>query len=168
MKRACWRAWGPSWGPDAVVIGGGGADNDVSGRWQVWGPDGAVRDGAAVLVCRWPWQLAVSYQGSYLATRHEGRVTATDGRRLLTIDDRPAADVYEGWLQQTLPRNVSVIKETTLTPLGIAHQVVGLESHVLLLPTHINGDGRPSRVDGVIDGVVDTSWRTGFTLESVG
>lgn len=127
---------------DTVVIGGSGADDDLSGQWHIAGPDGAFRSGAAVLVCDWPWKMAVSYQGGYLATEHEGRITAAAGRSIITIDERPAADVYEDWLNERLPRGPSVLAQTTLHPLGVAHGVGGgLDVHVLLHPERLNDDG---------------------------
>lgn len=127
---------------ETMVVGGSGADNDLTGKWTVFGPDGAFSDGAAVLVLRWPAKIAVSYQGGYLATEHEGKVTAADGRRLISIDGRPAVEVYEGWLGRRLPRHQSLLAETTLAPLGIAHGVGGgLDVHVLVHPELALADG---------------------------
>ena len=127
---------------NAVVIGGSGADNDLSGKWRVFGRDGVVGNGAAVLVCDWPWTMAVSYQGGYLATGNEGRVTAAEGRRLISIDGEPAADVYDRWLGRKLPRNKSVLGETALRPFAMAHGVGGgLDVHVLVHPARFDDDG---------------------------
>jgi hypothetical protein len=127
---------------DAVVVGGSGADNDLSGKWFVFGPDGAFADGAAVLLCDWPWKMAVSYQGGYLATEKSGKITSADGRRVVSIDGRPAADVYEGWMGKKLPRGQSILSHTTLTPLGLVYGVgSGLDVHVLVHPERINDDG---------------------------
>ncbi len=127
---------------NAVVIGGSGADNDLSGRWLVYGADGVSTDGAAVLVCDWPWTMAVSYQGGYIASGREGRVTAVEGRRLISIDGEPAGDVYDRWLGKKLPRNTSVLAETSMKPFAMAYGVGGgLDVHVLVHPSMINDDG---------------------------
>ncbi len=129
-------------GDACVVIGGTGADNDLTGHWMIAGPDGALKAGASLLICDWPWKIGVSYQGGYLATEHEGVVTAADGRRLISIDNTPAVEVYERWMNKTLPRGVSVLPDTTLTPLGVAHGAGGgLDVHVLVHPERVNADG---------------------------
>lgn len=126
----------------AVVIGGTAADDDLTGRWSVYGPDGAFSDGAAVLVCDWPWQLAVSYQGGYLATEHQGRITAAVGRCVVSIDHKPAAEVYERWLGTPLPREAQVLAQTALRPFGLAYGVGGgLDVHVLVHPERVHDDG---------------------------
>lgn len=125
-----------------IVIGGSGADNDLTGKWQIAGPDGAFADGAAILACEWPWKIGVSYQGGYLATEHEGRITRAEGRRIIAIDDRPAVEVYEGWMGKTLPRNTSILSLTTMTPFGVAYGVGGgLDVHVLVHPERVHDDG---------------------------
>lgn len=126
----------------AVVIGGSGADNDLSGRWSVYGPDGAFSDGASVLVCDWPWQMAMSYQGGYLATEHQGRITAAVGRCVVSIDHKPAAEVYERWLGAPLPREANVLAQTALKPFGLAYGIGGgLDVHVLVHPERVHDDG---------------------------
>lgn len=129
--------------PDnAVVIGGSGADDDLSEKWTVFGPDGAYTTGAAIMVVDWPYKMAVSYQGGYLATEFEGRVTSAEGRRIITIDGRPAADVYAEWRNAPLPRGRNILKETTLNPLGIAYGVGGgLDVHVLVHPSSVDDEG---------------------------
>ena len=128
--------------PNAVVIGGSGADNDLTGRWKILGPDGAFGTGAAILVCDWPWTMAVSYQGGYLATEHEGHITAAVSRCIVSIDHKPAVEVYEGWLGTKLPRGQSILHETALRPFGLAYGVGGgLDVHVLVHPERINDDG---------------------------
>ena len=127
---------------NAVVIGGSGADDDLSGRWKILGPDGAFGTGAAVLVCDWPWTMAVSYQGGYLATEHQGHITAAVGRCLVSIDHKPAVEVYERWLGTKLPRGKSILPETTMHPFGLAFGVGGgLDVHVLVHPERVNDDG---------------------------
>jgi hypothetical protein len=126
----------------AVVIGGTSADNDNTGRWSVFGPDGAFSDGASVLVCDWPWQMAMSYQGGYLATEHQGRITAAVGRCVVSIDHKPAAEVYERWLGTPLPREASISAQTALRPFGLAYGVGGgLDVHVLVHPDRVHDDG---------------------------
>lgn len=94
------------------------------------------------MVCDWPWKMAVSYQGGYLATEKSGSITAALGRRVIAIDGRPAADVYEGWMGKRLPRGESILGHTTLTPLGLVYGVgSGLDVHVLVHPERINDDG---------------------------
>ncbi|MBZ4416561.1 FIST signal transduction protein [Myxococcus sp. RHSTA-1-4] len=124
-----------------LFIGGSAADNDISGQWSVWSSDGVHRTGAVLAVCDWPWRLTAICQGGYLVTRRQGTVTRAKGRTVYTIDGRPAAEVYNEWLdgqlEPFLRTGGSVLGKTTLCPLGVSRKMEGLETHVVVHPEKV-------------------------------
>lgn len=128
-------------GPKVPVIGGSAADNDISGRWQTFGAGRAATSGACVLVCDWRWKTAVTYQSGYVATSSRGIVTRADGRRIFTIDGKPAADVYMGWIDDVLPVDEVILARTSFKPLGVVRgSAAGLDVHVLVHPERVLAD----------------------------
>jgi hypothetical protein len=129
-------------GEKVPLVGGSAADNDISGRWTVFCGGHAFARGAAVLVCDWPWKIAVNYQGGYLASQHMGVVTRAEGRRIFTINGSPAAEVYGAWCRKVLPVGESVLGLTTLHPLGVVRaRSAGADFHVLVHPERVLADG---------------------------
>jgi hypothetical protein len=128
-------------GSSVPLIGGSAADDDITGRWACFGKGSAIAAGACLLVCDWPWKLAMTFQSGYRATEKRGVVTACDQRRIISIDGRPAADVYNEWTKRSLPVGENILAATALTPLGaVRGMAAGLELHVLVHPEHIGPD----------------------------
>ncbi|MDP2341828.1 MAG: FIST N-terminal domain-containing protein [Deltaproteobacteria bacterium] len=128
-------------GSNVPLIGGSAADDDITGKWSCLGGGTALTAGASLLVCDWPWKLSMTFQSGYRATDKRGVVTAADQRRIISIDGRPAADVYDEWTKRTLPIGESILASTALTPLGaVRGTAAGLELHVLVHPEHIDPD----------------------------
>jgi hypothetical protein len=128
-------------GKKTAVIGGSAADDDISGKWSSFTHEGVTRSGVVLAVCDWPWRLIVTYEAGYLPTGKRAMVTAVEGRRLLTLDDRPAADVYNEWLGGRLARYLdtggNVLAETTMNPLGLPRRVGVANAYVLVHPERV-------------------------------
>lgn len=124
-----------------LLVGGSAADDDISGQWSVFSSAGVHKTGAVVAVCDWPWKLTAMCQGGYLVTRHRGTVTRASGRTVYTIDGRPAADVYNEWLdgqlKPFLQTGGTVLGNTTLSPFGVPRSMEGLETHVIVHPEKV-------------------------------
>jgi hypothetical protein len=124
-----------------LLVGGSAADNDISGQWSVWSSTGFHSTGAVLAVCDWPWRLSAICQGGYLVTRRQGVVTRAEGRTLYTIDGRPAAEVYNEWLdgqlQPFLESGGTVLGKTTLCPLGVPRQTDGYDTHLIVHPEKV-------------------------------
>jgi hypothetical protein len=109
-------------GPQVPVTGGSTADDSVAGKWrQIC--NGQVYEDAVVVTAMLPsCEVATQFQSGYEPTEQGGRVTRAGGRTLYEIDGRPAAQVYNEWtrgaLSDTLPDGGSIVKQTTLLPLG--------------------------------------------------
>ena len=128
-------------GAGVPLIGGSAADDDITGLWSCLGAGVAVAAGASLLVCDWPWQLSMTFQSGYRASDKRGVVTACEGRRIVSIDGRPAADVYDEWTARSLPVGETILASTALTPLGaVRGSAAGLELHVLVHPERIDVD----------------------------
>jgi hypothetical protein len=111
-------------GRETVLLGGSAADEDLSGRWSVFSSEsGARTDGMVLAVCDWPGRIASSFRGGAMVTPFRGKVTAAQDRALLEIDHRPAAEVYNAWLEGKLSKALeeggSVMPDTALHPLGV-------------------------------------------------
>lgn len=124
-----------------LLVGGSAADNDISGHWSVWSSAGVHRSGAVLAVCDWPWRLTAICQGGYLVTRRQGVVTRAKGRTVYTIDGRPAAEVYNEWLdgqlQPYLESGGTVLGATTLCPLGVPRQMDGHDTQLIVHPEKV-------------------------------
>jgi hypothetical protein len=94
------------------IIGGSSADDAVEGNWRQLGPDGIMRDGLVVGVLFPSGGVGYAFQGGYepagpsgVVTRvgfdktgSSGIATRTRGRQIISIDDVPAAQVYNDWI----------------------------------------------------------------------
>ncbi|WP_162409236.1 FIST signal transduction protein [Acuticoccus sediminis] len=134
-------------GPHVPIIGGSAADDTLAGRWRVISAAGALTDGIVVSVLFPSRPLASVFHSGYAPTGERARATATDGRRVLALDGRPAADVYAEWTSNPalaarggVP--CSILGEAALTPFGrsIGH-VADVPYYLLAHPTAVHPDG---------------------------
>jgi hypothetical protein len=133
-------------GPGTPVLGGSAADNDVSGAWAQFGPGALHRDGVVVSVLFPSVPVASAYQSGYAPTGASGHVTRVVGRRLVEIEGRPAAAVYQEWTGGAVPTAtdgpVSILGPATLWPLGrVTRDVSGVPFHLLAHPATAHPDG---------------------------
>jgi hypothetical protein len=87
-----------------------------------------------------------AFESGYAPTAQRGTVTAAEGRRLLRIDDRPAAEVYAEWTAGRIPAPASgsrsILSEATLSPLGRKQtEIAGIPLHLLAHPAIAHADG---------------------------
>lgn len=133
-------------GDDLPIYGGTAADNDISGQWSLFGPGGECRQGVVVSVMFPSGLMSSSYNSGYAPLTQEGVVTRVEGRRLIEIDNQPAAAVYHRWTQGAVPMAddtpVSVLAAATFWPLGrVTHEVAGVPFHLLAHPGIAHPDG---------------------------
>lgn len=105
------------------LLGGSAADDDISGRWSIFTREARFPAGAALVVVDWPGKVATPYLSGAMPTELEGVVTRVEGRVIHEIDGRPAAEVYNAWLNGALDEALHaggvILGQTTLTPLGV-------------------------------------------------
>ncbi len=111
-------------GADVPILGGSAADNSVSGDWFVFDAGERSAAGVVVSVLFPSAPVSFAYQSGYSPTTKCGVVTETDGRRIRTIDNRPALDVYRDWTDgaidamQPCETDRAILSESTFWPLG--------------------------------------------------
>lgn len=131
-------------GKHVPILGGSAADNDVSGHWNQFDGD-TLGDNLLVIAVLYPSVHITSYFSSgYSTAPFKGTVTAVQGRRLLEIDQQPALQVYNQWLQQVaLPPMEPgvVISASTFHPIGRQLSASDIPLSLLSLPTNVVEDG---------------------------
>lgn len=133
-------------GDHIPIQGGSSADNTVAGNWQQFANDEVIETGVVITVVYSDQPFFTAFHSGYEPTRHQGLVTAADGRTLMSIDYKPAAEVYNQWsggeFTHYLPQGGNVLSATSLFPLG---RVVGYTGAVpyyrLSHPDGIGADG---------------------------
>lgn len=127
--------------PETQIIGGGSADDDLSGKWGVFDERVAGSDHVCVSVCSWPAGVASAYESGYMPTEHSAVVTRGDGRTIFELDGRPAIEVYDEWMGGALgsiPPGEHLLAATTLSPLGIVRgEFVGIARYTLVHPERL-------------------------------
>ncbi len=144
-------------GDRCPIIGGSSADNTVEGQWRQMGPDGPLRNGLVVGVVFSSGGIGFAFQGGYephgpcgVVTRvgfdvtgDTSVVTKGSGRKILSIDNEPAAEVYNRWLGGSLTDKLgkggaSILTDTTMYPLGLdAGKIEGVTHYRLVHPDRI-------------------------------
>ena len=121
----------PIVGGSAALNGLGGTpeDPEQAGRCAVFDCDATVNDGLLLSVGFVTGQVCHGFFGGYRATEKTGIVTAAQGRVLLTIDEQPAAQVYDQWSEGLIAAEVAnngdVVTQTTMSPIGVTVGYVG-------------------------------------------
>jgi hypothetical protein len=139
------------------IIGGSSADDTVAGNWRQLGADGILADGLVVGVLFPSGGIGYAFQGGYEPAGRQGVVTRVDsgrsasnprnrGRKIISIDHMPAAQVYNEWTGHALDGKIadggSVLLDTTMFPIAIdAGQVEGIPRFLLIHPESITPDG---------------------------
>jgi hypothetical protein len=134
-------------GTNTPVIGGSAADDGIAGHWRVAGADGVAEDGLVVSVLFPSTSVAFAFHSGYAPAARSGTVTRAEGRRIHTIDDQPAVDIYAGWTGRAEwlghdAGRLPVLAEATFAPFGrVVHSVSGVPYHLLAHPAALNPDG---------------------------
>ncbi len=147
-------------GERCPIIGGSSADNAVEGQWRQLGPGGAMRHGLVVGVLFPSGGIGFAFQGGYEPTGASGVVTRvgyrtrgddgainrTSGREILTIDDEPAAEVYNRWiggaLTDKLQHGGPILTDTTMFPLGVdSGRIEDVPHYMLIHPSLVLRNG---------------------------
>lgn len=145
-------------GTGVPIIGGSAADNDVTGQWAVFGPEGVDTSAVTVSVLFPSRPVSFAYQNGYAPTAETGIVTRATGRLLQEIDHRPAADVYRAWsrdavIPATLDGPRGILSDSTLWPLGRPLTQLGEVPYFLLAhPATVHPDGALEMFADVAEG----------------
>ena len=125
-------------GEKIPVFGGTMADNDVSGHWYTGAHQGGSDHHMTVAAMFPGAPVGVSYSSGYRPGPHICKVTKATGRIIETLDNEPAAQVYNrltGGQIETALSGGPILSLTTLHPFGhkISHSG-GISEYLLSHP----------------------------------
>lgn len=125
-EEAVLQGIGDFFGPNVPIGGGSSADNTVSGEWKQFANSQIYNNAVVVSVLFSSTDIAFSFHSGYDPTRVKARVTKGSGRVICELDDKPAAEVYNHWLEGRISTELfhggNILMKSSLNPLG---RVVG-------------------------------------------
>lgn len=157
-------------GRGTPMLGGSSADNAAAGQWAQF-CNGTVLQGAVVVSVLFPsGPISTAFQGGFAPTGDSGMITHSLGRKLMRIDDRPAAEVYAEWTRGAVPvpgsQMRSILSESTLHPLGVVtDHIAGVPFHMLAHPACSHPDGSLDLFADLREG--DRVWQMKGTPDSL-
>ena len=132
-------------GPSVPVVGGSSGDNTISGEWWQFSMQAVEQDGVLVIAMYPECKLGISFHSGYAPTSNAGIVTKSYGRTIHTIDDLPAAEVYNRWTNGLIEQNLgggNILATSTFSPLGLeAGRIENIPYYALMHPEQVLEDG---------------------------
>ena len=131
-------------GHDVAIFGGSAADDSIAGGWQVFAGGAFVEQGFMLAAFSSDEEIHGGFLGGFLPTARSGRVTKSEGRKVLEIDGRPAALVYNEWTGGIIDDEIKtggvVLLKTSLQPVGrVVDESMGVPMRVLCHPHEVMG-----------------------------
>ena len=111
---------------DVPVFGGSAADNTVEGKWSLLYNGEAFADGCVMALIYADTEIKNLYTGNYVETKDAGLITEVkDKRTLVSINGKPALDVYADWTGKRIEDMMgnNLLTETIFNPLGVKDQI---------------------------------------------
>ncbi len=108
-------------GVNIPIIGGTAADEEICGNWTLLDGTRVISQGIAMAVFFPTARVSYSFHSGYAATGESAVATRVEGRTLLELDGKPAADVYSDWYREATERIIDsedLFAQSTLNPLG--------------------------------------------------
>lgn len=131
-------------GSHVPIAGGSSADNTIAGEWRQFDESGTHSNAVVISVLYPSTRVHHSFHSGYLPTDTTGTVTEAHGRRIISIDSRPAGEVYAEWSQGAIddatPQGGTILAESTMWPLGRKVDDAG-DNYVLAHPATLYVDG---------------------------
>ena len=132
-------------GGTCPVYGGSAADDDLSGKWQIFSGVRVEREGFVLTGFASPRKIHGGFVAGYTPMHERGVVTSAQGRVVHTIDGEPAARVYNRWTHGGIEAQLGggiVLAPTSLRPLGrVVDKVGAVARYVLSHPHQVLPDG---------------------------
>ena len=133
-------------GQGVPIAGGSSADNNASGEWKQFANGKPYKNAIVVTVLFPSSEIMFAFHSGYEPTGLSGLVTKAKKRRLMEIDGRPAALVYNEWIDGRISDQIKfggcIMTQTTLHPLGsIVGQIGAIPYFKLSHPEKVNSDG---------------------------
>lgn len=139
-------------GRDILISGGSSADETIEGNWSSFGRSGVAADGVGLALFFVDGGVTHHFENGYVPTGKTGKVTVADGRHLVAIDGRPAADVYNEWTGGLIAEAMagtsrSILGDSTWSPLGKVRGSIAtdgdssIDYYCLVHPSGVTPDG---------------------------
>ncbi len=131
-------------GVHVPIAGGSSADNTIAGEWKQF-TNGKVYSRGIVVTALFPsTRIHTCFRSGYFPTAHAGVVTGASGRTLQTIDNRPAAAVYNEWTGGAIAGCAvgdNILELSALQPLGRPRDIGAMTLYRLSHPETLSADG---------------------------
>ncbi len=132
-------------GHNVPIVGGSSADNDITGEWWQFSSQQHETDGVLLIAMYPQCQVTLSFHSGYAPTELAGVVTESEDRIIYSIDNQPAAQVYNNWTKGAIETQLAggnILQATTFHPLGReAGRIQDVPYYALLHPEQILDDG---------------------------
>ena len=150
-------------GTAAPIVGGTAADNMIKGNWRIFTADKQSQSGVLVSVLFSSTPVESAFHSGYTPTGSHGIVTKAKGRKIFTIDGKPASHVYNAWSNQALSKALknfeqdpqctseSILHISNIYPLG-RYLADNDDSLLLAHPETVYADGSISLFAEVQEG----------------
>jgi len=93
-------------GADSPVIGGSANDDIVSGLWMQFTHNKSYTNGLILVTIYTDQKSGWGFETGYKLTDNKGIATTSDGYLISEIDERPALDVYDEWVNGELYQKI--------------------------------------------------------------
>ena len=139
-----------------LICGGSPADDDIQGKW--WGGDQnqIYHQGIVISLIYTPAQIVTRFSAGYQIADAHGVITGGAQRLISTIDERPAAEVYNEWCRGVLAPyfpDGNILQASTFQPLAIPCGTIGISPYYRVLhPERIHPDGSISTFSNITIG----------------
>ena len=133
-------------GTRVPVAGGSSADNNIAGQWSQIAGHNTYEDGVVVTVLFPTVETSLAFHSGYDPTAHNGTVTEAEGRKIISIDGKPASEVYNQWsggrFSKWVAEGGNILAESALAPLGYkVDDIGGVDHFTLTHPANMDTDG---------------------------
>lgn len=131
-------------GNSVPVFGGTSADDEITGNWCCFDGKQLISSGFVIAVLFSSAPISFYFSSGYESTPFSAKVTKVEGRKLICLDNQPAALVYNKWRAQFGAQELvsgSVLASSTFTPLGRVTTQNGVNMALLSHPAFVDNDG---------------------------
>ncbi|MEE2643991.1 MAG: FIST N-terminal domain-containing protein [Myxococcota bacterium] len=139
-----------------LICGGSPADDEILGRWWVGDQNQIYPQGIVISLMYTTAQVITQFSAGYQLADRRGVVTRGRGRRIVEIDHRPAAEVYNEWCRGTLSPyfpDQNILAASAFQPLAVPCGALALTPyHRVIHPEAIHRDGSLSTFSRVESG----------------
>jgi len=131
--------------PGVRAYGGSAADHAIAGEWRVFMNDAVASNALSLAAIGGDVRVGCAFVVPYEPLGEEATVTRSEGRRIATLSDRPAAEVLREWVGAGIDDQArhggAILTQTALNPLGIRLSEASQEHFVTLHPAQIQAEG---------------------------